>query len=282
MVLSSQQPATSNQHPATSIQHPASSNQHPASMTPQTHFQYLLRLGDNSLILGQRLSEWCGHGPVLEQDIAVTNLALDLMGQARSLLEYAGGVEGEGRSEDDLAFLRDAWDFRNLLLLEQPNRDWAYTIVRQFLFDSFHYFLYRELVQSTDRHLAAIAARSLKEITYHLRYSSEWMIRLGDGTGESHQRMQTALDDLWPFAGECVEPDEIDQLAFAAGVGADLARVSSLREERIEAVLKEATLVKPQNSWMQSGGKQGRHTEYLGFILADMQFMQRAYPGMRW
>lgn len=251
-------------------------------ITPSVHFDYLLRLGDNALILGQRLSEWCGHGPVLEQDIALTNIALDLMGQARSLLSYAGELEGQGRGEDQLAFLRDAWDFRNLLLVEQPNRDWAYTIVRQFLFDSFHFFQLQELTESADGQLAAIAAKSLKEVTYHLRFSSEWMIRLGDGTEESHRRMQQALDDLWMFAGECCQPDEVDRQMAYAGIGADLDRIRSLRQERIAAVLQEATLRQPETTWTQSGGKQGTHTEHLGYILADLQFLQRAYPGLQW
>ncbi len=248
----------------------------------QAHFEYLLRLGDNALILGQRLGEWCGHGPVLEQDIAITNIALDLMGQARSLLEHAGNTEGKGRSEDDLAFLRDGWDFRNGLLLEQPNQDWAYTIVRQFLFDAFHYPLLQQLVHSKDEHLAAIAQKSLKEVAYHLRYSSEWMIRLGDGTEVSHQKMQTALDDLWMFSGELTTADEVDQIVHEAGIGADMEVVKTACTEKITTILKEATLQQPSSTWMQKGGKTGTHTEYLGYLLAEMQFMQRAYPGEKW
>ncbi len=248
----------------------------------QAHFEYLLRLGDNALILGQRLGEWCGHGPVLEQDIAVTNIALDLIGQARSLLEYAGQVEGKSRSEDDLAFLRDAWDFRNVLLVEQPNQDWAYTIIRQFLFDAFHLPLLQQLTTSKDEHLAAIAQKSLKEVTYHLRYSSEWVIRLGDGTETSHQKMQTALDDLWAFSGELTTADEVDQLVQAAGIGANLDAVRRAYTDKVNAILSEATLKQPSNPWMQKGGKTGVHTEHLGFILAEMQFMQRAYPGQQW
>jgi len=248
----------------------------------QAHFQYLLRLGDNVLILGQRLGEWCGHGPVLEQDIAITNIALDLIGQARSLLEHAGNTEGAGRSEDDLAFLRDGWDFRNVLLVEQPNEDWAYTIVRQFLFDAYHYPLLEELTKSKDTHLAAIAEKSLKEVAYHLRYSSEWMIRLGDGTEVSHQKMQTALDDLWMYSGELTEADAIDQQMLEAGIGADLGRIRGIYTEKVSAIFKEATLQKPANDWMQRGGKTGTHSEHLGYILAEMQFMQRAYPGEKW
>lgn len=248
----------------------------------EAHFDYILRTGDNALILGQRLSEWSGHGPVLEQDIAITNIALDLMGQARSILKYAGEVEGKGRDEDQIAFLRDAWDFRNVLLVEQPNEDWAYTIVRQFLFDTYHYFFYTELTKSKDTHLAAIAEKSLKEVTYHLRYSSEWMIRLGDGTEESHKKMQTALDDLWMYTGELTEMNEVDKIMIAEGIGVDLGRMKPFYDQKVADILEEATLKIPENDWMQTGGKVGRHTEHLGYILADMQFMQRAYPNMQW
>ena len=248
----------------------------------QAHFEYILRMGDNALILGQRLSEWCGHGPVLEQDIAVTNISLDLIGQARSLLAYGGRFEARGRSEDDLAFLRDAWDFRNVLLVEQPNRDWAYTLVRQFLFDAFHRLFLRAMTGSKDEHLAAIAEKSCKEVTYHLRYSSEWMIRLGDGTEESHHKMQKALDDLWSFSGELFEMNETDRLMVEAGIGVDLNLLKPDYDGCIEAVLGEATLQLPEPGWMQSGGKEGRHSEYLGLILAEMQFLQRAYPGLEW
>ena len=248
-------------------------------MTPeQAHVEYVLRIGDNALILGQRLSEWCGHGPVLEQDIAITNIALDLIGQSRSIFDYAGRLEGKGRSEDDIAFLRDAWDFRNVLLVEQPNRDWAYAIVRQFLFDGFHFLFQQAMTGSQDEQLAAIAEKSLKEITYHLRYSSEWMIRLGDGTEESHRRMQTALDDLWPFSGELFEMNKVDQLVIDAGIGVDLGALRPVYDERLDTILEQATLHKPESDWMQSGGKEGRHTEHLGYILAEMQFLQRTYP----
>ena len=250
--------------------------------TKQAHFEYVLRIGDNALILGQRLAEWCGHGPVLEQDIAITNISLDLMGQARSLLDHAGKVEGEGRSEDDLAFLRDAWDFRNVLLVEQPNEDWAHTIVRQFLFDTYHYLFVREMTESTDEQLAAIAQKSLKEITYHQRFSSEWMIRLGDGTELSHDKMQTALDALWMFSGELFEMNEVDRHMIDAGIGIDLQALKPAYDERIQAVLAQATLNQPESDWMQSGGKEGRHTEHLGYILAELQFLQRAYPGQTW
>ena len=246
------------------------------------HFEYLLRIADNALILGQRLAEWCGHAPVLEQDIAITNIALDLIGQSRSLYAYAALLENQGRSEDDLAFLRDAGEFRNVLLVEQPNEDWAYTIVRQFLFDAFHYYFLEHLTHCTDVHLAAIAQKSLKEVTYHLRFSSEWMIRLGDGTELSHQKMQTALNDLWMYHGELHTPDALDIELQKSGIGVDLLAIKSLHSAKIEEILSRATLEKPASSWMQSGGKLGRHSEHLGYILADMQFLQRAYPGQKW
>jgi len=246
------------------------------------HFQYLLQLGDNALILSQRLGEWCGHGPVLEQDIAMTNIALDLLGQARMLLTYAGELEGKGRSEDTLAYFRDAHQYHNVLLVEQPNVDWAHTIVRAFFFDVFNYHNFRELQQSSDARLAAIAEKALKEATYHLRYSSEWVVRLGDGTETSHQKMQEAVDNLWMFAGELTTPSEADRLMAEAGVAPDLLKIKSLWEQKVAAILEEATLKIPENTWMQRGGKEGRHTEQLGFILAEMQHLQRSYPGNAW
>ncbi|HKK80443.1 MAG TPA: 1,2-phenylacetyl-CoA epoxidase subunit PaaC [Phaeodactylibacter sp.] len=253
-------------------------------MTPvEAKFEYLLRLGDNALILGHRLSEWCGHGPILEQDIAITNIALDQVGQARSLLQYAGEIEGKGRSEDDLAYKRDVMEFRNVLLAEQPNEDFAYTIVRQFLFDNFNYLLYQGLCQSKDEHLRAIAEKSIKEITYHLRYSSEWMIRLGDGTEESHEKMQAALDDLMIYSGELTTPDAVDTMMYEAGIAPDLSALQANYQQKLKEILQEATLQQPEVKYMQSGGKDGSmHTEYLGFILAELQFVQRAYPDMEW
>lgn len=245
-------------------------------------YQYVLQIGDNALILGQRLGEWCGHGPVLEQDIAMTNIALDLMGQARSLMSYAAEVEGKGRTEDQVAFLRKENEYRNVLLVEQPNEDFAYTIVRQFLFDSFHYYFQEALLQSKDERLAAIAAKSIKEIRYHLKYSSEWMIRLGDGTEVSHAKIQTALDDLWMFSGELTTPNEYDLKMAEAGIGADLNAIKPAIQEKVAEILKIATLQVPADEWMQSGGKEGRHTENMGFILSEMQYMQRAYPNMEW
>ncbi len=246
------------------------------------HFNYLLQLGDNALILSQRLGEWCGHGPVLEQDIAMTNIALDLLGQARMLLSYAGELEGAGHSEDDLAYFRDAHQFHNVLLVEQPNTDWAYTIVRQFFFDTFQYFNYQALLKSRDERLSAIAEKALKEVTYHLRFSSEWMVRLGDGTEVSHKKMQTALDDLWMFSGELIRPNDTERRMSEAGIAADLSAIAPLWRAKVAATLEEATLSQPDNDWMQSGGKDGRHSEHLGFMLAEMQHIQRTYPGLEW
>lgn len=247
-----------------------------------THFQYLLQLGDNAHILSQRLGEWCGHGPVLEQDIAMTNIALDLLGQARMLLTYAGELEGKGRTEDGLAYFRDAHQYYNVLLVEQPNEDWAYTIVRQFFFDVFNYHNYHELLKSRDERLAAIAEKSLKEVTYHLRYSSEWVVRLGDGTETSRQKMQTAINDLWMFSGELTTPSDADRHMAEAGIAPDLSKIKALWDAKVVAILEEATLKLPENNWMQHGGKNGRHTEHLGYILAEMQHLQRTYPGNEW
>ena len=246
------------------------------------HFHYLLQLADNNLILSQRLGEWCGHGPVLEQDIAITNITLDLLGQARMLLAYAGELEGQERSEDDLAYFRDAHQFFNVLLVEQPNEDWAYTIVRQFFFDTFQYYNYTALLKSRDERLAAIAEKALKEVTYHLRYSSEWMVRLGDGTETSHGKMQAALDDLWMFTGELTSAGEADRLMAEAGIAPDLMDIKTSWDRKVTAILDEATLQKPESTWMQNGGKEGRHTEHLGYILSDMQHLQRTYPGNQW
>ena len=251
-------------------------------MTVEQQFDYLLRLGDNALILGQRLGEWCGHGPVLEQDIAMTNIALDLVGQARVWLALAGEVEGKGRDEDAVAFLRDVGEYRNILLVEHTNEDFAYTIVRQFLFDSFNYYLHEGLTRSSHEQVAAIANRSLKEVTYHLRYSSEWMIRLGDGTEVSHQKMQQALDDLWMYAEEPLLPDAIDEAAHAAGWAPNLEELRPLVEAKRKAIIAEATLELPHVNYPQTGGKAGLHTEALGYVLADMQWLQRAHPGAEW
>jgi ring-1,2-phenylacetyl-CoA epoxidase subunit PaaC len=243
---------------------------------------YTLRLGDNALILGQRLGEWCGHAPQLEEDIALTNIALDLIGQARSWLTYAGEVEGAGRDEDKLAFLRDIGAFRNVLLVEQPNGDFGKTILRQFLFDAFHVELLEKLAGSSDAQVAAIAQKSVKEVRYHVRFSGEWVIRLGDGTQESRGRMLAALDDLWRFTGELFTPDAVDLATAEAGFGVDPATLRPAWDRRVTAVLDEATLPRPEDRWMASGGKAGAHSEHMGYILAEMQFLQRAYPGAQW
>lgn len=245
-------------------------------------FEYVLRLGDNSLVLSHRLGEWCAHGPELETEIALLNVGLDLIGQARLLLTYAGEVEGKGRDEDALAYLRDAEAYRNILLVEQPNGDFAATVVRQFLYDAFNLEFYTQLQGSADERLAAIAAKTVKEVTYHVRHSAGWMVRLGDGTDESHRRMQTALDEMWPYAGEMFQTDPIDDAIVAAGIGVGRAVLKPLWDRRVNDVLAEAMLKRPDDIWAPAAGTSGVHTEHLGHMLAEMQFLQRAYPGAAW
>jgi ring-1,2-phenylacetyl-CoA epoxidase subunit PaaC len=248
--------------------------------------RYALRLGDDALVLSQRLGEWIARAPQLEEDVAVGNIALDLLGQARSLLTHAGRLEGQGtgdiRDEDALAYLRDVLDYRNLLLVERPNGDFAHTIARQFLFDAFNVELMAALAGSRDARLAAIAAKAAKEAAYHVRHSAEWAIRLGDGTAESHARMRDALDALWPYTGEMFTADEVDAALAAAGIGIDLGALRPGWDRRVDEVLREATLARPGDGWMQPGGGRGRHGEHLGYLLAEMQFLQRAYPGATW
>jgi ring-1,2-phenylacetyl-CoA epoxidase subunit PaaC len=256
-------------------------------MNNQNLIDYTISLGDNSLILGHRNSEWCGHGPVLEQDIAITNISLDLIGQARNFYQYAAKLINENNpaanvTEDSLCYLRDNREFKNCLLVEQPNGDWAKTILRQFFFSAYQFFHYRELINSTDQQLAAIAEKSLKEVNYHLRWSSEWVIRLGDGTEESHQRMLNAIDELWRYTGELFEAASYELRAASDGIGVDLSNIKSNWEEKVKEIFLEATLPYPSKVFMQTGGKEGRHSEHLGFILAELQFMQRAYPGSEW
>ncbi len=246
------------------------------------HLNYILQLGDNTLILAQRLAEWCGHGPILEQDIALSNIALDLLGQTRNLLTYAGSMEGKGRSEDDLAFLRGEREYRNLLLVEQPNGHWGTTILRQFFFDCFQYYTQQTLVNSKDQQLAAIAEKAIKETTYHLRFSSEWVIRLGDGTEESHARMCEALENLWRFTSEIYTPTPADTWAFEQGIGPNLAEIEQLWKAKVREVLTEATLPIPDERPGLLGGKTGLHTEHLGHMLPEMQYLQRMYPGAEW
>ena len=267
-------------------------------------FQYTVHLADNALILGQRNSEWCGHGPVLEQDIAITNISLDLLGQARNFYQYASLLYNQMNQkekdavdicipspwksyqrelgEDDLAFLRDDVQYMNLLMLELPNGDWGRTILRQFFFSAFQFFLYQRLIKSKDPQLAAIATKSLKEVSYHLRWSSEWVIRLGDGTTESNERIKRSFEELWPFTGEMFVPASYEIQAAPIGIGTDITSVRQEWSNKVSDICTQATLSLPEPSWVQTGGKEGKHTEYLGAILADMQQLQRAYPNKTW
>lgn len=245
--------------------------------------EYLLRLGDNALILGQRVSEWCGHAPALEEDIALANIALDLIGQTQLWLGLAGEIEGQGRHADDLAFLRDVYDFRNSLLVEQPNQDFAVTMMRQFLFDAFSVLQLDALTHSKNVEIAAIAAKCHKEALYHLDRSSETVIGLGDGTDISHAKMQNALDRLWVYAGELVIADDLDRAMAKAGIGVDLDALHAPYFETVRATLATATLRVPDTDFAHKGGKSGqRHSEHLGHLLTSMQWLQRAYPGAKW
>ena len=245
------------------------------------HINEILHLADNSLIMGHRLSEWTGHGPVLEQDIALTNIALDLVGQARNFYQYAaqlseGDNNGNNITEDDLAYLRDEREFKNFLLVELPNNDWGNTILKVFLFSTWQYYFYKFLLKGSDEQIAAIAEKSLKEIAYHVRWSSEWVIRLGDGTAESHERMQDAIDRLWPYTGEMFSS------ATSLINNESQSEIKESWMNKVSTIFKEATLEFNEKAFMQQGGKEGIHTEHLGFLLAEMQFLQRAYPGCTW
>ena len=245
-------------------------------------FEHLLRLADDRLVLGHRLSEWCGHGPILEEDIALANIALDFVGQASMLLKLAGEVEGKGRSEDALAYFRDAVEFRNVQLVELPNGDFAATIVRQFLFDAWDVLVLEQLTGASNESLAGVAAKGLKEAKYHLRHSAEWVRMLGDGTAESHSRAQRALDDLWPYSAELFLMDDTDRAAVATGNGVDVAALRPRWQQTVEQVFGEATLTIPKSAFMPRGGRIGRHTEHLGRMLSDMQSLARAHPGASW
>ena len=244
--------------------------------------EYTLRIADDSLILGHRISEWCGHGPILEEDIALTNIALDLIGQATNFFEYASTLNPKNKSADDLAFLRYEKEYRNLLLVEQKNQDFAYTITRQFFFDLFRKYFFEKLIYSSDGTLAAIAEKSLKETKYHLKHSSEWMIRLGDGTDESHVKVQNAVNDLWLYTNELFYMDEVDDFLLKENIAVDLSEIKKLWGQHLTEIFAEATLIVPDTKWQQKGGRTGVHTEHLGYLLTEMQFMQRAYPGMKW
>jgi ring-1,2-phenylacetyl-CoA epoxidase subunit PaaC len=243
---------------------------------------YALRRADDALILGHRLSEWCGHAPMLEEDMALANMGLDLLGQARELYAYAARVEGNGNDEDKFAYLRDVRQYRNLLLLEQPNGDFARTMVRQFFYSVFADLYWRAMMRSSDATLAAIAAKSEKESAYHVRHSSEWMVRLGDGTDESHRRAQTAIDDLWAFTGEMFEADDSERGLIEAGVAVDPATLRPPWLDTVSKLLAEATLVQPTSDWMQRGGRSGSHSEHLGHLLSELQSMPRSFPGATW
>jgi len=243
---------------------------------------YTLRRADDALILGHRLSEWCGHAPMLEEDMALSNIALDLIGQARALYAYAAEVEGKDNNEDKLAYLRDVRQYRNLLLVERPNGDFAQTMVRQLFYSAFADLYWRGMTRSTDATLAAIAAKSEKESAYHLRHAGEWIIRLGDGTDESHARAQGAIDDLWAFTGEMFSVDDAERGLIDAGFAVDPLMLMPEWLVTVTDVVREATLVLPENDWMQQGGRDGRHSEHLGHLLSELQYMQRSFPGASW
>ena len=243
-------------------------------------FQFALRLGDDRLILGHRLSEWCGHGPILEEDIALANIALDFLGQATHALEIAAKAEGRGRSADDLAFFREGVEFRNLLLVELPRGDFAYTIARQFFFDAFSVHLMDALQKSSDAQIAELAAKAVKEDRYHVRHSAEWMVKLGDGTDESHSRLQAAVDDLWRFTGEMFLDE--DEAAVAAGIAPSLSTLKPKWDAVVDDVFTRATLKRPVDEVFMRGGRTGKHTEHLGHLLAEMQIVARSHPGASW
>ena len=245
-------------------------------------YNYILGIADNSLILGQRLGELCGHGPTLETDIALTNISLDLFGQVRSYYQYAAKIAGDDRNEDTIAMMRPEREYVNVLLVEQPNTDFGYVIARQFLFDVYHYMFLTELQNSKDETLAAIAKKSIKEVSYHVRFSSDWVKRLGDGTEESHTRVQNAINAIWAYTDELFHQTEADKRMIKEGVGVDTSKLKEQYYKHISEVLNEANLVVPDLKYFQKGGKQGIHTEHMGYILAELQYMQRAYPNMSW
>jgi ring-1,2-phenylacetyl-CoA epoxidase subunit PaaC len=245
-------------------------------------FELCLRLGDSALIIGHRLSEWCGHAPILEEDIALTNVALDFVGLSRNLLSYAAQIQNEGKTEDDMAYLRDVVLYRNTLITEQPNGDFAFTMTRQFFYDAFTYFYYKELCNSHDLTLKGIAEKAVKEIDYHLRHSTEWMYRLGDGTNESHQRTQDAVDELWMYTGDMFASDENYQLLVENNIGPAMEKIKEQWSNKVNEVLERATLKIPSATFMQSGSLKGFHTEHLGFLLAEMQHIPRSYPNSTW
>ena len=245
-------------------------------------FNYILTIADNSLILAQRLGELCGHGPSLETDIALTNISLDLLGQTRSYYQYAAKISEENKTEDDIAFLRIEKEYKNCLLVEQPNTHFGYTIGRQFLFDVYHFMLMEKLQNSPDETFAAIAKKGIKEVSYHKRFSSDWIKRLGDGTEESQAKMQEAIDDLWRFTDELFFMTDAEKEMVKEGIGVDVSEFKSKYYEEVSEILKEATLKIPENKYFTKGGKEGIHSEHMGYLLADLQYMQRTYPNMTW
>jgi len=247
-------------------------------MSNQDTSSYTLHLADTTLILGQRLSEWCGHGPALEEDIALTNTALDYLGQATNLYKYAAQLEGKGQDEDQLAFLRDAWDYKNHLITELPNGDYAYTIARQFFFSAWYGYTLQQLMQCPDEYMRAFAEKSIKEVRYHLQHSADWMKRLGDGTEESHARLQKAVNEIWTYTGELFMPASYE--SALNWINQD--ELKNNWDALVTATLKESNITLPADQWMQRGGKEGKHSEHLGFILAEMQFLPRAYPNAKW
>ena len=253
-----------------------------SNVNKQDLVNYAIALGDDSLTLGHRLSEWSSNAPFLEEDLALSNVALDFIGRAKMFYTYAGEAEGAGRNEDDIAYLRDCREYRNLLICELPIGDFADTMARQFVIDVYDVDFYSALMKSEDETLAAIAAKAIKESRYHLRRSEEWVKRLGDGTEESHQRIQRAFDDVWGYTHELFEVDEAEQALIDAGIAVDRPALKAGWERQVQDVLSEATLEAPDDQWSIRGGRDGMHTEHLGYLLAELQFMQRAYPGLEW
>ena len=251
-------------------------------MKNENLYKYILGIADNSLILGQRLGELTGHGPSLETDIACTNISLDLFGQVRSYFQYAAKIAGDNRTEDDIAMLRKERDYVNVLLVEQPNTNFAYTMARQFLFDVYHLAFLSELEKSKDLTLSAIAKKCIKEVRYHKRFSSDWVKRLGDGTEESNAKMQEAINDLWTYTDELFHQTEADKVMVSEGIGVDVTKLKDNYYNSVNEILEESTLEIPESKYFQKGGKEGIHTEHLGYLLSDLQYMQRTYPNMEW
>lgn len=251
-------------------------------MKNENLYNYILGIADNSLVLGQRLGELCGHGPSLETDIACTNISLDLFGQVRSYFQYAAKIAGDDRTEDDIAMLRTERQYKNVLLVEQPNTNFAYTLGRQFLFDVYHLAFLAQLQKSTDLTLSAIANKCIKEVSYHERFSSDWVKRLGDGTAESKEKMQEAINDLWRYTDELFHQTDSDKAMVAEGIGVDVTKLKENYYKQVNELLEESSLEIPESKYFQKGGKQGIHTEHFGYLLSDLQYMQRTYPNMEW